>query len=181
MASASLTDDEVNELCSKLKEYAKLAHKDNLTSQACGKITKDNPLWKDLRTDMDSSIFPVCKDDKSKPYMTITKEKSMKFLAKSAEKLEAKKKGKGLPEGSTWERELLKNLKGTTLSGVTKESKTGNVKGMTDTSNYTGSHAERFDKDGKGKGLEGRETKSDNSGYVGGFKGQGTYDAKTKK
>jgi hypothetical protein len=35
---------------------------------------------------------------------------------------------------------------------------------MTDTSNYTGSHKERFDESGKGKGSEGRKDKVDNSG-----------------
>lgn len=49
---------------------------------------------------------------------------------------------------------------------------------MTDTSQYTGSHAERFDADGKGKGIEGRENKADNSGYVGAYKEAGTFDKK---
>lgn len=47
---------------------------------------------------------------------------------------------------------------------------------MTDTSKYTGSHKERFDADGKGKGVEGREERSENSGYVGNYKNAGTYD-----
>ncbi|GFN91888.1 tubulin polymerization-promoting protein family member 3 [Plakobranchus ocellatus] len=47
---------------------------------------------------------------------------------------------------------------------------------LTDASGYTGSHKERFDKDGKGKGLEGRVDKADNSGYVGNYKNAGTYD-----
>ncbi len=49
---------------------------------------------------------------------------------------------------------------------------------MTDTSNYTGSHKERFGEDGKGKGIEGREDRADNSGYVGNYKEAGTYDKK---
>ena len=47
---------------------------------------------------------------------------------------------------------------------------------MTDASLYTGSHKERFDADGKGKGIEGRENIADNSGYVGNYKGAETYD-----
>lgn len=47
---------------------------------------------------------------------------------------------------------------------------------MTDTSNYTGSHKERFDEDGKGKGADGRTDKVDNSGYVGNYKGKDTFD-----
>ena len=49
---------------------------------------------------------------------------------------------------------------------------------MTDTSNYTGAHKERFDESGKGKGAAGREDRADNSGYVGNYKGEGTFDKK---
>lgn len=49
---------------------------------------------------------------------------------------------------------------------------------LTDTSKYTGSHKERFDESGKGKGLSGREEMTDASGYVSGYKGSGTYDDK---
>ena len=35
---------------------------------------------------------------------------------------------------------------------------------MTDTSNYTGSHKERFDESGKGKGAEGRTDTVKNTG-----------------
>ena len=36
----------------------------------------------------------------------------------------------------------------------------------------------RFDESGKGKGLDGRVDKVDGSGYVGNYKGEGTYDKK---
>ena len=36
----------------------------------------------------------------------------------------------------------------------------------------------RFDASGKGKGLDGRVEKADDSGYVGNYKGEGTYDKK---
>lgn len=49
---------------------------------------------------------------------------------------------------------------------------------MTDSSKYTGSHKERFDESGKGKGAEGRVDKADTSGYVGNYKGEGTFDKK---
>ena len=49
---------------------------------------------------------------------------------------------------------------------------------MTDHSQYTGSHKERFDASGKGKGSDGRVDKVDASGYVGAYKGEGTYDKK---
>ncbi|NXC48809.1 TPPP2 protein, partial [Penelope pileata] len=61
-------------------------------------------------------------------------------------------------------------------TSTTKATKVGGVERLTDTSKYTGSHKERFDESGKGKGLAGREDLTDNSGYVGAYKGAGTYD-----
>jgi len=46
---------------------------------------------------------------------------------------------------------------------------------LTDTSKYGGTHRQRFDAEGKGKGKAGRvDEKSD--GYVAGYKHKGTYD-----
>ena len=59
-----------------------------------------------------------------------------------------------------------------------KTSKTGGVSKMTDTSQYTGAHKERFDASGKGKGIDGRADVSDNTGYVGQYKGEGSYEKK---
>lgn len=47
---------------------------------------------------------------------------------------------------------------------------------MTDTKAYTGSHKERFTEDGAGKGKAGRVDEAKNTGYVGGYKEEGTYD-----
>lgn len=47
---------------------------------------------------------------------------------------------------------------------------------LTDTTKYTGAHKTRFDEDGKGKGLEGREEVHDNKGYVQAYKGKDTFD-----
>merc|ERR1712168_512888 len=64
-------------------------------------------------------------------------------------------------------------------TGVTKTANKNNVDRMTDASKYTGAHKSRFDAEtGKGKGIEGRVDKTDNSGYVGAYKGAGTYDKK---
>lgn len=52
---------------------------------------------------------------------------------------------------------------------------------LTDTAKYTGSHKERFDDSGKGKGKSGREDIPDTSGYVSSYKGSGTYDDKVKQ
>jgi len=49
---------------------------------------------------------------------------------------------------------------------------------MTDTSQYTGAHKERFDAEGHGKGIDGRADQAKNTGYVGNYKGDGTYDKK---
>ncbi|XP_030437908.1 tubulin polymerization-promoting protein family member 3 [Gopherus evgoodei] len=65
--------------------------------------------------------------------------------------------------------------------GVTKAATGGAVDRLTDTTKYTGSHKERFDESGKGKGKSGRENIVDTSGYVGAYKNAGTYDAKVKK
>lgn len=56
--------------------------------------------------------------------------------------------------------------------------KAGGTERLTDTSKYTGSHKERFDGSGKGKGLGGRADLVDNTGYVGNYKGANTYDKK---
>lgn len=47
---------------------------------------------------------------------------------------------------------------------------------LTDPSKYTGSHKERFDETGKGKGIAGRKDLRDNSGYVSGYTHKDTYD-----
>ncbi len=49
---------------------------------------------------------------------------------------------------------------------------------MTDASGYTGSHKERFDAEGHGRGKDGRVDQHRNTGYVGNYKGEGTYDNK---
>ncbi|CAF4430800.1 unnamed protein product, partial [Adineta steineri] len=41
---------------------------------------------------------------------------------------------------------------------------------MTNTTQYTGTHKERFDEDGHGKGKEGRTDEIISTGYVQGFK-----------
>lgn len=49
---------------------------------------------------------------------------------------------------------------------------------LTDTSKYTGSHKQRFDESGKGKGIAGRKDVVDGSGYVSGYQHKDTYDKK---
>ncbi|XP_023934237.2 tubulin polymerization-promoting protein homolog [Bicyclus anynana] len=47
---------------------------------------------------------------------------------------------------------------------------------LTDTSKYTGSHKQRFDESGKGKGIAGRKDLVDGSGYVSGYQHKNSYD-----
>ncbi|XP_015273220.1 PREDICTED: tubulin polymerization-promoting protein isoform X2 [Gekko japonicus] len=54
------------------------------------------------------------------------------------------------------------------ISGVTKAVSSPTVSRLTDTTRFTGSHKERFDPTGKGKGKAGREDLVDTSGYVSG-------------
>ncbi|CAL8131662.1 unnamed protein product [Orchesella dallaii] len=56
------------------------------------------------------------------------------------------------------------------LSSATRAAHSNVVDRLTDTSKYTGSHKERFDNSGKGRGIEGRKDVSDGSGYVAAFK-----------
>lgn len=66
------------------------------------------------------------------------------------------------------------------LHACQKVSKTAAVDRLTDTSKYTGSHKERFDEAGKGRGRGGREELVENTGYVASYKNAGTYEEKVK-
>ncbi|GLV33928.1 ringmaker [Carabus blaptoides fortunei] len=46
---------------------------------------------------------------------------------------------------------------------------------LTDVSKYTGSHKQRFDETGKGKGIAGRKDQVDSSGYVSGYQNKDSY------
>jgi len=56
--------------------------------------------------------------------------------------------------------------------------KGGVVDRMTDHTQYTGTHKERFDASGQGKGIAGREEVNAKEGYVQGYKEKGTYGNK---
>eukprot|EP00112_Aurelia_sp_Birch-Aquarium-sp1_P007970 Seg187.11 transcript_id=Seg187.11/GoldUCD/mRNA.D3Y31 product="Tubulin polymerization-promoting protein family member 2" protein_id=Seg187.11/GoldUCD/D3Y31 len=92
-------------------------------------------------------------------------------------KLLAEKKYGSASDIGKLESVILKT-EGPKTSGATKVVAAGGVDRLTDTSKYTGSHKERFDDSGKGKGLEGRKDfdKHAADGYVGGYKGSDTYD-----
>ncbi|XP_076632084.1 tubulin polymerization-promoting protein ringmaker [Colletes latitarsis] len=62
----------------------------------------------------------------------------------------------------------------TGASGMGKAAST--VDRLTDVSKYTGSHKQRFDETGKGKGIAGRKDLPDQSGYVQGYQNKDTYN-----
>ncbi|XP_044254984.1 tubulin polymerization-promoting protein homolog [Tribolium madens] len=88
--------------------------------------------------------------------------------------LEDLAKQKSIPVAELKEKLTSCGLPGT--SKTTQAVHTGAVDRLTDTSKYTGAHKERFDAEGKGKGIGGREDLADNQGYVSGYKGKDTYD-----
>ena len=66
------------------------------------------------------------------------------------------------------------------MSLLQKVLKAPAVDRLTDSSRFTGSHKERFDSSGRGKGREGREELVENTGYVGAYRNAGTYEEKMK-
>ncbi|KAF5305597.1 hypothetical protein FQR65_LT07677 [Abscondita terminalis] len=64
------------------------------------------------------------------------------------------------------------------FSGVTPTKSGSTVDRLTDTSKYTGSHKQRFDESGKGKGIAGRKDLPDGSGYVTGYQNKDSYGKK---
>ncbi|XP_038662015.1 tubulin polymerization-promoting protein family member 3-like [Scyliorhinus canicula] len=124
-------------------------------------------------TDVDILFSKV----KSKSARVITFEEFKMALQELAPK---RFKGKGKEEALSSIYALIAG-RDPTNAGVSVAYKGGGVDRLTDTSKYTGSHKERFDESGKGKGLDGREDLVANSGYVGNYKGAGTYDNKVKK
>uniref|UniRef100_A0A8W8MME7 TPPP family protein C32E8.3 n=1 Tax=Magallana gigas TaxID=29159 RepID=A0A8W8MME7_MAGGI len=150
---ASSDDYDYDALVEKMKAFALTQTKNasKMDSKTVGKLAKE--CWpKALQPRIDSSVFPKVMDKTTK-LKTKEFKKHEKFLA---DKVIASDLG----------------IKKTAIS------KTGGVDKMTDASKYTGAHKERFDDSGKGKGAAGRSDKAENTGYVGNYKGQGTFDKK---
>ncbi|KAK0134564.1 Tubulin polymerization-promoting protein [Merluccius polli] len=81
------------------------------------------------------------------------------------------------------EAEVFKLIEGKApiISGVTRAVASPTVSRLTDTTKFTGSHKERFDNSGRGKGKAGRVDVVDTSGYVSGYKHAGSYEKKLSK
>lgn len=148
-----------------------------MNAKACGKMVKDC-LPKEMQNIVDASVFPKFKE-KGKPYMLI--QQFPGFIRGCAhEYAKIKTKNSKLPENAPEVQKYYDEFLASLSQGVpnvheVKISKTGNVEGLTDTSAYTGTHKERFDEEGKGRGLEGRVDQQNTSGYVADYKGEGTY------
>lgn len=61
-------------------------------------------------------------------------------------------------------------------AGGAAKSSPSAVERLTDVSKYTGSHKQRFDESGRGRGIAGRKDLPDKSGYVHGYQNKNTYD-----
>ncbi|GAB0100986.1 Tubulin polymerization-promoting protein homolog [Sergentomyia squamirostris] len=72
-------------------------------------------------------------------------------------------------------KEKLSNCGQPGVSQLTAGKAAATVNRLTDVSKYTGSHRERFDEAGKGKGIAGRKDMVDKSGYVSGYQHKDTY------
>lgn len=136
------------------------------------KLARDTKILdkKVTSTDVDIIFSKV----KGKTERKITYKQFQEGLALLAEKKYGSKTDVGKLE------EKILETSGPKTHGATKAVKAGGVDRLTDTSKYTGSHKERFDDSGKGKGLDGRKDFDDkaSAGYVGGYKGKDTYDKK---
>lgn len=179
------------DLVAKFQEFCSVSgskDKSHMTPKASGKLVADcfEKGYKkyDVKSIVDASVFPAVKE-KGLPHMTVNTENVEKYLTKTAHEIAKRKtKNNKLPESDVEVQAIKVDLSNCVASGgphvkVIKTSATGNVESLTDVSKYTGSHKERFDADGKGKGIEGRVYKEENTGYVCNYKGQGTFD-KTK-
>ncbi|KAM9722671.1 tubulin polymerization-promoting protein isoform 1-T1 [Menidia menidia] len=124
-------------------------------------------------TDVDIVFSKV----KKKSCRTITFDEFKAALGELARKKYKEKAGEEA------EAEVFKLIEGKApiIAGVTRAVASPTVSRLTDTTKFTGSHKERFDQSGRGKGKAGRVDMVDTSGYVSGYKHRGTYEKKVTK
>lgn len=144
-----------------------------LNSKNFMKLMKDAGLVdKKLNQTEVDMIFTKSKTKGTKGLTYPTFQDALKHVAKV----------KGKEDNVDFITEKLANMStGPSVVGTTKTTKKGGVEKLTDTTKYTGSHKERFDESGKGKGKEGRSDLAAQDGYVGGYKKKDTYDEAHKK
>ena len=173
MASSSNGEGSLSDA---FKKFATKADGKEATTKDITRWCQDAGVFKGSKTCNSNNLDIAFSAVKTKGKNTITLSQVEALIAKIST---AYGKDHKIPE--TEARTKLTNLLAggeKTGHGTTKTSATGNVAKMTDTTQYTGAHKSRFGEDGKGKGLEGREDVVDNSGYVGNYKGAGTFDSK---
>lgn len=159
--------------------YDKFVKGDQATSKDITKWFKDAGVLTKKTCNSNNLDIAFSKvKEKGKTKITF---KQVEPLIGEVAKAYAKDTGKSEADSIAEIKDKLSKVSGPIATGVTKVSKTGGVDRMTDTSKYTGSHKERFDESGKGKGIEGREERAENKGYVSSYKGEGTFDSKTGK
>ncbi|XP_059195743.1 tubulin polymerization-promoting protein isoform X1 [Centropristis striata] len=124
-------------------------------------------------TDVDIVFSKV----KKKSSRTITYDEFKNALGELARKKYKEK------TGDEAEAEVFKLIegKGPVIAGVTRAVASPTVSRLTDPTKFTGSHKERFDDSGRGKGKAGRVDVVDTSGYVSGYKHKGSYEKKINK
>ncbi|XP_041843278.1 tubulin polymerization-promoting protein isoform X1 [Melanotaenia boesemani] len=124
-------------------------------------------------TDVDIVFSKV----KKKSCRTITFDEFKAALGELARKKYKEKTGEEA------EAEVVKLIEGKApiIAGVTRAVASPTVSRLTDTTKFTGSHKERFDETGRGKGKAGRVDIVDTSGYVSGYKHRGSYEKKVNK
>ncbi|XP_076009912.1 tubulin polymerization-promoting protein [Genypterus blacodes] len=135
----------------------------------CGVIDSKNITL----TDVDIVFSKV----KKKSSRTITFDEFKVALGELARKKYKEKTGEEA------EGEVFKLIEGKSpvIAGVTRAVASPTVSRLTDTTKFTGSHKERFDNSGRGKGKAGRVDLVDTSGYVAGYKHRGSYEKKITK
>nr|AAD44478.1 brain specific protein [Homo sapiens] len=137
-------------------------------------------LCKDCKVADGKSVTPLWTSSSPKSRGSLLGSSTMRSSRKALEELRPRDSGKSKEEAFDAICQLVAGKEPANV-GVTKAKTGGAVDRLTDTSRYTGSHKERFDESGKGKGIAGRQDILDDSGYVSAYKNAGTYDAKVKK
>ncbi|XP_053341203.1 tubulin polymerization-promoting protein family member 2 [Clarias gariepinus] len=148
----------------------------DMTGKNFSKLCKDCKVI-DGKSVTSTDVDIVFSKVKAKSARVITLEQFTQALAELAPK---RFKGKSQEEAQQLVYGLIAGKEPANV-GITKAAKAGAVDRLTDSSKYTGSHKERFDESGKGKGKAGREEIPDSSGYVSAYKGQGSYESKVKE
>uniref|UniRef100_A0A194AJT2 Uncharacterized protein n=1 Tax=Pinctada fucata TaxID=50426 RepID=A0A194AJT2_PINFU len=178
MATADITDEDIKQVCEKLKECVVAAkgggkltaeEKTQLNNKACKKMVTDTGLPPKCSQGFDIAFSAV---KKSKPgIVNLSKHDEVRdLLDRCAKEYATVQKGKDKKpvtddEKREYKVKLCDAIKNATFNAQSKAEPTNKKASdatarLTDTKKYTGAHKERFDAEGKGKGAEGRTGQS---------------------